>query len=111
MTYQLTIRARRPAGLVGRFDELDIVFGPEHEPLPGDPRVECDRRPFVTSLDCHAVSWRAIRRRIKDPCCSGMLGEGYGVITEENVVDRHAELRGKRIEGTNGRLNLSRLDL
>jgi hypothetical protein len=40
-----------------------------------------------------------------------MLGERYGIVTEENVVDGHTELRRKGIESPNRGLDLAGFDL
>jgi hypothetical protein len=65
----------------------------------------------VGALHGHSRARRAIRRRIKDRCGPRVSRERYGIVTEENVIDGHTELRRKSVKSSNRRLDLSRFDL
>src|SRR5439155_15316704 len=101
VTLELVLRARRPADLVGHVEEVDVRDRGRRQPFPDDAGGEPDHLAIRGPLN-------GIGRQLD--VATRAVGARPGV-DEQQLVERDPELVGDGVEGADGRLGATGLDL
>src|SRR3954453_17760492 len=101
-------RARRAADLVGHVEELDPRLGQCRQPLPVNPGGEPNRVPVRGALDGWSSRHGPAHRRLGS-CDRG--GFGRPPVVEQQLIERHVELRRDGIQRADRRVRTAGLDL